>query len=193
MPKGPKLVINIDLLKPQSSPEKIWITFTRWLFSAGRYILVFVELIVLAAFLARFQFDAQLASLKEAIEEQIPYVESLRPYEVLVKQLQLKISTIKDINQTSADYSTILKKIADQTPQGLKISNLTLEKNIGKIVIQMTGEARSNSDLSTFVAGLREDKSFIDVGLTGVGLEEGLIRFSVAASANIPSQGEKSL
>ena len=62
--------INLDLLRPQSSPEKLFSRLLRWLLSTGRYIFIFVEALVLIVFISRFKLDDDLASKKEAIEQQ---------------------------------------------------------------------------------------------------------------------------
>lgn len=194
MPKPvPKLAINLDLLKPQSSPEKLLVKLVRWLLSTGRYIFVSVEAIVLVAFVIRFKLDADLASNKEAIEAQIPYIESLKPYEVLIRQTQLKLATITGFNTSVTDYPQILKKIADDTPLGAKIVNLNLEKTVGKVIIQINAQAQSNNDVVTLVTGLRDDQYFSDVNLSSLGLEQGLIKFTIETSVKSVSAGERNL
>lgn len=189
MPKSStKLAIKLDLLKPQSNPEKLPIKLIRWLLSTGRFMFVFVEAVVLAAFILRFKLDADLSSKKEAIETQIPYIESLRPYEILIRQTQLKLSNIDSIKKNSVDYPTILKKIADQTPIGVKVTNISLGKNVGQATIQINAQALTTNDLSTFLAGLKMDQSLSDVTLTSIGLEQGVINFTITAAA--PKRGK---
>lgn len=197
MPKpknpSPKLAIHLDLLKPQSNPEKIPVKLIRWLLSTGRYIFVFVEALVLIAFGARFKLDADLASKKEAIEQQIPYIESLKPYEILVRQTQLQLSTINTLKTNAADYPLILKKIADQTPLGVKLISMNFDKSIDKVTLQINAQAQSNNDLTSFVAGLKSDQSFSDINLTSIGLEQGVVHFSITTSAHLAGLGGKSL
>lgn len=181
--KSPKLLINLDLLRPQSSPERIHLKLTRWLISSGRYIFIVVEAVVLIAFIGRFKLDADLASKKEAIEQQIPYIESLKPYEIQIKKTQLKLSTIATHYQSSPDYPQILQKIASQTPQGVKLITVNLEKSLGKVSIQINAASQSNTDLALFLTGLKTDGTFSEISLTSIGLEQGIIRFSVALSA----------
>lgn len=186
MPKAKsKLTINLNLLKPQSNPEQVPVKFFRWLLSAGRYIFVLIEAIVLIAFGARFKLDADLANKKEAIEEQIPYIESLKPYEILIRQTQLKLSTIDTIKRNSLDGSIVLKKIADQTPTSVKVSNINIDKKVGTITIHITGQTQINNDLSNFVAGLKEDNAFSNVNIASIGLEQGVIKFTIDASAQL--------
>lgn len=194
MPKAsPKMLINLDLLRPQGNPEKLHIRLIRWLLSTGRYIFIFVEALVLAAFILRFKLDADLATKKEAIEEQIPFIESLKPYEVLIKQTQLKLSTIEAFNQNIADYPLILKRLSDQTPTGVKILNISVVKEVGKITMQINAQAQNNNDLATFIFGMKEDKYFSEVNLISVGLDQGIIHFTITATTTLSQRGEKSL
>lgn len=195
MPKkdSPKLRIHLDLLHPQSNPEKIPVKLVKWLLSTGRYILIFVEAIVLIAFIARFKLDTDLAEKKDAIEQQIPYIESLKAYEVLIRQTQLKLSTIDSIKNNQADYPLILKKIAGQTPLGVKINSLSLQKETGKILIQMDAESKSNSDLTGFVSGLKGDQFFSEISLSSISLEQGVISFTITGSSKLNNPGGISL
>lgn len=192
-PQNPKLAIHLDLLHPQSNPEKLPVRLIRWLLSTGRFIFVFVEALVLLAFIARFKLDADLASKKEAIEQQIPYIESLKPYEIFIRQTQLKLSTIDSIKKNSVDYPVILKKIADQTPPQVKIVSLNLGKNIDSASVQISAQAQTNNDLASFTTGLNGDPIFSDVNLTSVGLEQGVINFTISTSVKLTQLGGKSL
>ncbi|EKD85105.1 MAG: hypothetical protein ACD_38C00085G0004 [uncultured bacterium] len=194
MPKGkPGLTINLDLLKPQSNPEKIPVKLFRWLLSSGRFIFIFVEALVLIAFGARFKLDADIASKKEAIEQQIPYIESLSSYEIAIRQTQLKLSTINNIKNGSPDWSILLKKIADQTPASVKITNISIEKDLGNAMIHIAGQTQINSDLASFVGGLRTDNTFTGANIGSVGLEQGVIKFTLDATAKLVNLGNKSL
>lgn len=194
MPKTKsKLTIKLNLLKPQSNPELLPVKFFRWLLSAGRYIFVLVEAVVLIAFGARFKLDADLASKKEAIEEQIPYIESLKPYEILIRQTQLKLSTIDGIKRNSLDGSVVLKKIADQTPTSVKVTSINIDKKVGNIDIHITGQTQINKDLSNFITGLKGDSTFSKVNTASIGLEQGMIKFTIDASVSLASLGEKNI
>ncbi|TSC87559.1 MAG: Uncharacterized protein G01um10147_537 [Microgenomates group bacterium Gr01-1014_7] len=184
--------INLDLLRPQSSPEKLFSRLLRWLLSTGRYIFIFVEALVLIVFISRFKLDDDLASKKEAIEQQIPYIESLKPVEILIRQTQLKLSAISSFYSNYADYPQILKRIAAQTPIGVKIISLNLEKNGNKVTVNLNAQAENNNALSTFIQGLKDDQSFSDVAVTSIGFEKGSLNFSVSAQANSNPSGGKS-
>lgn len=194
MPKfKSKLAINLNLLKPQSNPEKLPAKLINWLLSSGRYIFVFVEALVLIAFGARFKLDADLAAKKEAIEEKIPYIESLKPYEVVIRQTQLKLSTIDTIKRSSLDWPTVLKKIADQTPLNVKIISINIKKDAGSGSVRITGQTPNGSELTSFITGLKGEKAFSNVNLENVAVEQGVITFTVSVSAKLASLEEKTL
>ncbi len=176
--------ISLDLLRPQSSPEKLLARFIRWLLSIGRYILIFVEALVLIVFISRFKLDADLASKKEAIEQQIPYIESLKPVEILIRQTQLKLATIASFRSSYTDYPQVLKKIADQVPNGVKIISLNLTKSGNKVTVSLNAQADNNSSLASFISGLKQDQTFQEVTVTSISLEKGSLNFSINAQAS---------
>lgn len=188
--KNLKLGIHLDLLKPQSNPEILLTKLLRWLLSIGRYIFVFVEALVLVVFIARFKLDEDLASKKEAIERQIPYIESLKSFETQVRQTQLKLTTISSLRKTMIDYPNALKNIANQTPLGVKIISIKLERSAQQIIIQLNGIALTNNDLASFLGGLKQDQLFSDVTITSIGFDKNVLNFSIKAQANSSLKGE---
>ncbi|MCL5784842.1 MAG: PilN domain-containing protein [Patescibacteria group bacterium] len=194
MPKSKhKLGIDLNLLKPQSNPEKLPAKLLSWLLSSGRYIFVLVEALVLIAFGARFKLDADLAAKKEAIEDQIPYIESLKPYEVLIRDTQLKLSTIDNAKRNSLDWPMVLKKIADQTPFSVKLSSVNITKNAGNGGIHIIGQTPSGNDLISFIAGLKGDNAFSNVDLENIGVDQTMISFTISTSVRLGGMEGKSL
>lgn len=191
--KPPRITLKLDLLKPQGIPEKAYVRVTKWLLSTGRYIIVFVELLVLIAFISRFKFDADLESTKEAINQQIPFIESQKLDEVLIRKTKLQLSVIKDFKLNSSDFPTILKKIADQTPSGITVTNISLERSTGTINIQISGNAKNNNDVNIFILGLKGDDNFSSANISSVELEESVLSFTIQASTSVKAQGNISL
>lgn len=189
MPKKPaKSLINLDLLKPQGEPQKLLVKALRWILSSGRFIIIFVEILVLGAFLFRFKLDADIAQTKEAIDEQIPFIESLKSDEDLIRSTQFQIATVQSIREGNPEYSLILQKIALQTPDGVTLGSLTLQKEVGKLDIKISGTASTNGELSSFIVGLKKETSFQDINLTSANLEQGLVNFSLTGAAKQPAK-----
>lgn len=182
--KIPKLSIRLDLLHPQSNPEKITSRLLRWLLSSGRYIFIFVEGLVLIAFLSRFKLDGDLAEKKDIIEQQVPYIQSLKQYEIAARDLQFKLSTINSLVSQQPNYSQILKTVASKTPTGVKVSSLNLTKDISRSKVQINAQTQSNNDLVSFISTLKQALNFSDVNLISIGLEQNIISFSITLNAN---------
>ncbi|MDD5147616.1 MAG: PilN domain-containing protein [Candidatus Daviesbacteria bacterium] len=194
MPKSkPALTLNLNLLKPQSNPEKLPVKLISWLFSSGRYIFIAVNALVLIALVARFKFDADLAAKNEAIAEQIPYIESLKSYELLIRDTQLKLLTIDTIKTNALDWQLVLKKIADQIPTSITLSGINIDMNIGRANIHISGQTSFNSDIADFIAGLKMDSAFSDVNLSSISLEQDTIKFAIDASAKPTASGGSKL
>lgn len=194
MPKSkPTLTINLNLLKPQSNPAKLPVRLITWLLSSGRYIFAVVNALVLIAFITRFKLDADLVSKNEAIAEQVPYIESLRPYELLIRDTQLKLSTIDAVKKNALDWQLLLKKIADQVPASIAITGINIDNNIGSATIHISGQTQFTSDITSFVTGLKEDNTFSGVSLSSISLEQGAIKFAIDTSAKLTASGGKSL
>lgn len=191
MPKSenPKLTIHLDLLKPQSSPEKLLVKLIRWLLSSGRFIFVVVEALVLIAFITRFKFDADLASNKEAIDQKIPFLENQKPFEVQIRQTQFKLATINTFRKNYVDYGQILKNLASQTPAGVKIVSLNMEKGVDLVTVHLSASAQTNNDLAIFVNGLKQDQTFSDINVTSIGIEKGSVTFSLSAQTKLAGLG----
>ncbi|OGE32995.1 hypothetical protein A3C59_02770 [Candidatus Daviesbacteria bacterium RIFCSPHIGHO2_02_FULL_36_13] len=184
-PNNPKITLRLDLLRPQTSPEKILTRLIRWLLSSGRFILIFVEAVVLIAFITRFKLDADLQTDKEKIVlEQAPFIESQKSFEILIRETQLKLSTIGSLKSDRTDYPQILKKIADQTPAGVKLTTVNFEKSLDKISIRISAIAQNNSDLSSFIAGLKQDPIFSDINIGNITFSTGILNFTLEAQAN---------
>ena len=182
-PRSTKLIINFDLLKPQSNPEKTSVKILRWLLSTGRYIFIFVEAVVLIAFIARFKLDEDLASKNEAIKQQVPYIQSLKSTENLIRQTQLKIASIDTSRKAYPDYAGILKKISDQIPSSVKINSLNIDFTEGIVTAKLSAQTQINSDLGVFISNLKQTQTFSDVNIDSVGFEKGNTVFSMTAQA----------
>lgn len=171
--------IRLNLLHPIGSKEPILTKFIRWLLSSGRYIIIGVEAVVLLAFLSRFKFDADLQNTKEAIEAQLPFVQSLKGDEALIRQTHLQLATVKDIRLNSPNMVNILNQLAKQTPQSIKLTNLNLTNKVGVVEMKISGEAANNSDITYFFNNLKTDPNFKDLNLSGIGLNQGAIIFTI--------------
>lgn len=179
--------LNINLLYPQGIMQKLPIRFIKWLISYGRFIVVVVEIFVLATFLYRFKLDADLATLNEKINDSVQYIENLSEDEALIKQTQLRLSIIKKVYSASSAWQNNYTKISAQTPVQVKFTNLSTEKTeSGFLQFKIVAQTNNISDVALFLKGLKESKGskgeldFADISLTNISFEQGLIEFNIS-------------
>lgn len=192
MPKRTSnFLIHLNLLKPQGEKQKIVANLLNWLLSAGRYIVIFIEIIVLAAFLLRFKLDYDIANIKEKIDEQIPFIQSLKSDETLIKKVQFQLNTIRNIKQEDPDFTIILKKIADQMPQNINVTNINMEKTGAVITFKIIGTSQNEIGLATLILGLKEDKNLSNIDLASISIEQNLINFTINGKFITPTTQTK--
>lgn len=178
--------LNLNLLYSQGAGNKLPIRFIRWLISYGRFIVVVVEIVVVSAFVYRFKLDADLANIKEQINEQIPYIESLSVNEAKIQQTNLRLSVIKKTYAASVKWHDILSKILRNTPTSIKFTNLSLEaaeSTNTPYPFKISAQATTNNAVAVFLARLKKEDGFFDINLTSIALEEGQIVFTVTGNA----------
>src|SRR3989338_8701807 len=76
-----------------------------WTLSAGRYVVVFTELVVISAFLYRFGLDRALTDLRASLKEKQAIIESYGDLEANFRLVQKKLTTVKTIS----DQPRVLK------------------------------------------------------------------------------------
>lgn len=178
-----KINLNLNILFPQGTPQKLPIKFLKWLLSYGRFIALVVEAVVIVTFVARFKLDADLASLKDKINAQVPFIQSLSQDEAQIKQTQLKLTQIRTVYASEPNWQSILTEISNQLPAGVTLSVINLDHTQPVLAFRVNGQASSNSDLATFIAGLKQDQTFNNINLTNVTFDSGQLTFTITGEA----------
>lgn len=186
-PQVQKLRIKLNLLHPKEAPTKLPEKFLKWMISYGRFIVILVEIVVVAAFLARFKYDADLDSLKRQINLDLPYVEGLATDEALIRQTQNKIGLIDKTYLASDKWQDSVTELAAQMPQSIQFIGLLLEEKDEKSVnFKLNGVTLSNSDLGIFLNNLRRVEYFKEVSLASIVFDRQQIVFSITGTRNEP-------
>lgn len=192
MQKGSKLpIFRINLLMRKEEQLKLQVRLIKWLLSSGKFIVVFVELLTIGAFVYRYKLDTDLADLQERIGEQVLYIQSLKNDEALIRQTQFQLATIKQSRNEGSDHAETLLKIAQLTPKNIKLLNITMNRaqSFPKTTFVITGETPSNLELSAFIRALQKDPAFMDTTLTNVSFE-GITIFTISGA--LSGKGVKS-
>jgi len=184
LPKNIKLnFFKVNLLLHKEELPKIHIRLFKWILSSGRFIVIFVELITIVAFVYRYKLDADLLDLQEKINAQIPYIQSLKNDELAIKQTQFQLTSIKQIKNNSPSFAAIVARIAKLTPQTIKLTNIALDRtqSFPKTSVTISGRTPSNLELSTFIKALQKDPNFTDITIANISFE-GQTIFTITGS-----------
>lgn len=177
-----------NLLNQKGDQVPLPTRLLKWLISSGRYIVIFVEMIVIGAFVYRYKLDADLVGLQEEISTQSAYVQSLKQDEDLIRLTQFQLSSIRQTRDARIDYPEIFTKIATATPEDLRLTNITIERSLTQTAIAITGVTSSNSQLSTFLKLLKQDPIFSQMNLSNISFDSDTV-FTIAGQI-IPGGGQ---
>ena len=159
MPKRVK-PININLVPRDPFYETAIGKTLRWALSAGRYIIIFTELIVIISFAARFTLDRQLTDLNSDIERKKSVILSYGTLESDIRTIQSKITDYTELEQTK-NMADVFEQLSAVTPRSVILDKLTI--NPGSINIEATAPSQSvfNIFITNFGGGFGRKRAFL--------------------------------
>ncbi len=155
--------LSLNLMPTQDIDKSPAGKFLKWALSIGRYIVIFTELIVLAAFFSRFYFDRKLSDLHEGIAQKQAIMESAKNLEIEARGIQGRLSQTKIILASDIPSSSILSGLTQITPTDIVYSSVYITTTS----VTITANANSEGSLAVFLSNLRQAK-FTDVSLDSV-------------------------
>lgn len=172
---------DINLLPKEEFEKKPLGKFLIWALSAGRWIVIAVELIVILAFLSRFKLDRDIAALHESIRKKQAIITSMASFEQDFLSLQERLLTIDKIQKTQLGASKIIDAVSAVTPPEVILSSFSLEGG----VVSLKGAALSEIGLKSFLKGLTASPLFNEVSVSNISKQtssEAGIQFNVKAT-----------
>jgi Tfp pilus assembly protein PilN len=149
----------------------------KWAMGTFRIIVIVTEMIVMAAFLARFWLDAKNSDLSNSIKLKSAQIAAQADVEKDFRSLQSKLDIVKGI-QAATLPSQKIDGITAKLPPGLTLTTVSVLDNTA----QVKGFATTELGIAQFVANLKADKTFKKVDLGQVGSSEiipGQITFTI--------------
>ncbi len=180
-----KLRINLNLLHPKELQTRLGEKFIKWLVTYGRFIVIFVEIIVVSAFVARFKYDADLDQLKKDINADLPYIEEQATDEALIDQTQNKLALIDKTYLSYDRWQSTTLLLATLTPKSIVFIGLSLEdKDEKSVIFRVNGSTLSNTDLGIFLNNLRGQDTLSEINLTNIAFEDNQIVFTITGASS---------
>ena len=155
---------EINLLPKEPWETGILGQLIPWTLSVGRYVVVFVELIVISAFLYRFGLDRKLTDLNEKIKQKQAVVSSYGDLEAKFKQVQRQLQKIKATDEASVKIDEVLDHIGQITPTDAAYKSIMINQK----EVSLQGKVLSEAGLATLLTQAQASKEFSDVRLENV-------------------------
>lgn len=145
-----KRISSINLIN--NAQNGFFAEFVNWTLTVGRIVVITTEVIALGAFLYRFSLDRQLIDLRSQIKQKQLIIASQKDNEAKYRNLQDRLYLASNFSSLSMERITTLKDILSLTPQGMKLSNISLTKENFSIATNV----QNISSIRLYVNSLKE-------------------------------------
>ncbi len=158
----PESFSSINLVKNKQIP--LFDKFMNWALTAGRLIVIITEIVAVSAFIYRFSLDERLIDLHSSIKGKQALISLLKQDENKYRNLQDRIALASSLLEKNAKTNKIVLDIVGLIPQGVKINNLTFNKD--KIAINAA--INSVSSLTDFINSLKDYPDIKSVSIDNI-------------------------
>jgi hypothetical protein len=152
---------SINFLEALYSPTDLWANAYVWLVNIGKYMLIFVEVVVLIVFFSRFVLDRKNNDLTEEINNKVILLsnENWRKNAILFENYQVLFSDIKRVRNGQETNSTIISELISGVPSSLSFENFSY--NEGRVSFYLK---TSNLDIvNNYEAALKNNPDYHDI------------------------------
>lgn len=135
-----------------------------WLLGTFRLIVIFVEIIVVSGFAARFYLDLRHGNLNDQIKRKISVLEDYQGFERDFKRVQKKQELYTNATSPQTQFSPIIAKIVNNLPPEIKLISISKEGNN----IKLSGAAIQEQDILQFLVNLQQEPELKDLTITSI-------------------------
>ena len=139
-----------------------------WITSAGRWIVVLTEFVVICAFLSRFYFDTKLSNLFDSLRQKKAMVSSMADFEQEFLLVQEKTKIIKSILAEEQKPSVIVNQISQLVPLEVTLSAIQIDNNS----LRISGNSLSEQGINLFLTGIKRQPNFSQINLGTISQKE---------------------
>jgi len=133
--------LSVNLLPPSEFELSFWGRFLKWAVTAGRYIIILVELVVILAFLSRFKLDEDLRSINEQIGNQINFLDSQDSELQDFLRIQKKINQVDKFIAGRVRTTDTINYLESRKPEEITIRQLAVSKGETTLTASTFSEA----------------------------------------------------
>lgn len=158
MPTDKTATIDINLIPKDPFFETLLGRGLKWALSAGRYIVMFTELIVVLSFVTRFYLDRQITDLNRDIFQKESVIKSYGDFEQDLRAIQTRIAQYEEIEQEN-NIADTFPLLADVIPTGIQLDELVIYPDR----VALKGKVLSQKSLNILINNLQISPDFNNV------------------------------
>jgi len=171
---------SINLIDPVYTENDAFTKAYEWMVTIGKYLLIFVEMIVLGVFFSRFFLDKKRIDLNEEVESQIQLLRT-EPWvsnNILFSRYQKLLKDVKTVKNGQQVNSSVVSEIVSGIPITLTLKGFTLNES----KVSMSFMASSLEEVKIYESALKENERYSDVSFS---IQKEDAEISVGVSFNI--------
>lgn len=160
----------------------------KWSLSAGRYIVIFTELVVIMSFITRFTLDRKVTDLNSSINQKKNIILSYGNIEESFRTIQEKISQYKQTEQETNIVDTFAN-MSKVMPEGIILQELAIRPT--SVII--SGKTLSQNSFNLLINNLQLSPDFFNINVSEIEsstVEPGLF-FNIKADTKAEVKIEK--
>ncbi len=135
----------------------------QWALSAGRYIVIFTELVVIISFATRFVLDRRLTDINADIFKKRAVILSYGDLEDRFRATQSKLEQLSKLQQ-DINITDVFENLTKVTPKDVKLSQLT----IGTSGVTINGKTLSQASFNLLINNLQLSNQFHNITVSNV-------------------------
>jgi len=120
------------------------------------FLLIAIEIIVIAVFLFRFKMDSEISDLSQQIFQNSQAIKSNQDLETKIRVASSQINFLEKTEKDKFLPQDVLNDLEQATPQTALFSDLTLSAN----KINFTGQVPDNTSFATLITNLQNFEWF---------------------------------
>lgn len=173
----PKSINLVDSINP---PGDTFTIFYEWTFNIGKFLLIFVQIIVIAVFVMRLNVDRINNDLTMDINNQVELLlqDDFRANESKYRDFQIFLKDLELLDTTQVKNSRKIVSVLDSVPNNVKLENFSFSSD--RIGANFT--SNSLEDVKNYEAFLKQNPEYSDVklNLEKKGNDDSGIEFTVS-------------
>ena len=174
---GKKLPNSINLVESIHTPGDTFTIFYEWSFTVGKYLLIFVQIIVIAVFAVRLNVDRVNNDLTEDINNQVDLLmqADIKVKEAKYRRFQLLLNDLDKLEKEQEKNAREIISILDSMPEEIILDSFTYSQN----TVSSTFYAESLDDVRRYETFLKQRPDFSRVRLSLQKMGDESYEFSV--------------